>query len=66
MLLWSYSNFQEDAVSQSEKTRPNILFIQVDQLAPQALSAYGHPLVKTPNLDKLEDRSVVFENAYCN
>ena len=34
-------------------TKPNILLIMADQLAPQALSFYGNPVCKTPNLDKL-------------
>ena len=46
--------------------RPNILVIQADQLAPQALPVYGHPLVEAPNIQALADRGVVFENAYCN
>ncbi len=45
---------------------PNILFIQVDQLAARYLSFYGHRSVKTPNLDRLAARGMVFENAYCN
>jgi choline-sulfatase len=44
--------------------KPNILFIIADQLAAQFLSAYGHTLVKTPNLDRLAKSGVVFENAY--
>jgi choline-sulfatase len=46
------------------KSRPNILFIQADQLAASALAAYGHKLVKTPNLDRIAARGAVFENAY--
>ena len=46
--------------------RPNILVIQADQLAPQALPVHGHPLVEAPNIQALADRGVVFENAYCN
>ncbi len=46
--------------------RPNILFIMVDQLAPQVLSAYGGTGVRTPHLDRLAGDGVVFENAYCN
>jgi len=45
---------------------PNILLIMVDQLAPHFLSAYGHPLVKTPNVDRLCAEGVVFDAAYCN
>jgi len=46
--------------------RPNFLFIMFDQLAPQSLPVYGHPLVKTPHLESLAERGVVFDNAYCN
>lgn len=31
-----------------------------------ALSAYGHPMVRTPNIDRLAERGSLFENAYCN
>ena len=44
--------------------RPNILFIMADQLAANALAAYGHKLVKTPHLDRLAARGTLFENAY--
>lgn len=48
------------------KKSPNILFIMADQLVASALSAYGNPVVRTPNLDALAARGTVFENAYCN
>ena len=48
------------------KDAPNILVIQADQLTPSVLPTYGHPLVKTPHLDKLAADGVVFESAYCN
>lgn len=44
--------------------RPNVLFIAADDLRND-LACYGHPLVKTPHLDRLAARSVVFERAYC-
>ncbi|KIC11613.1 hypothetical protein RA19_06150 [Leisingera sp. ANG-M1] len=47
-------------------TRPNILFIQADQLAANALAAYGNQTVKAPNIDRLAQNGVVFENCYCN
>lgn len=46
--------------------RPNILIIQVDEMAQQALAVHGNKVAKTPNLDALAARSVVFDNAYCN
>ncbi len=47
-------------------SKPNILIVMVDQLAPAFLPVYGHPLVKAPNLEALAERGVVFESAYCN
>lgn len=45
---------------------PNILFIQVDQLAASFLPAYGNRVSITPNIDELAAQSVVFESAYTN
>ena len=47
-------------------TRPNFLIIQADQLTSQVLSAYGHPVAKTPHIDALAARGTVFRNAYCS
>ena len=38
-------------------TRPNILFIHVDQMHWQAMSAYGNPYVKTPAMDSCSQRA---------
>jgi len=46
--------------------QPNFLFIQADQLAANALSAYGNNTVKDPHIKALADEGVVFENCYCN
>ena len=45
-------------------SRPNILFIASDDLRPE-LGCYGVTQVKTPNLDRLARRGVVFTRAYC-
>ncbi len=47
-------------------SKPNILFIQVDQLTARSLRAYGNAFCISPNLDRLAEQGVVFENAYCN
>jgi choline-sulfatase len=43
---------------------PNFLIIMSDQHAPQFSGVYGHSLVETPNLDKIAEQGVVFDNAY--
>lgn len=42
----------------------NILFIMCDQLRFDYLSCYGHPHLKTPNIDALAAKGVRFDNAY--
>ena len=46
--------------------RPNVLFIAVDDLNDWIGCLGGHPDVKTPNLDRLAARGVLFERAYCS
>jgi arylsulfatase A-like enzyme len=42
----------------------NILFIMCDQLRWDYLSCYGHPHLRTPNIDALAARGVRFTRAY--
>lgn len=44
--------------------RPNVLFLVCDDLNCN-LDCYGHPLVESPNLDRLAERGVLFRQAHC-
>ena len=52
----------EPAQAQQER-RPNVLVIMADDLNND-MGTYGHPLVKTPNIDRLASRGVRFDRAY--
>ncbi len=45
--------------------KPNVLLICVDDLKP-LLGCYGDTIVKSPNIDRLATRGVLFEKAFCN
>ena len=49
---------------QGSEKRPNVLFIAVDDLRPE-MGCYGNRIVRTPNLDRLAARGIVFNHAYC-
>jgi len=53
------------AAQTDRKTAPNILFICSDQHSGRVMGPSGHPLAKTPNLDRLAAKGVTFTNAYC-
>ena len=46
--------------------RPNFLIIMSDEHGPMFSGTYGHPLVKTPSMDRLARRGATFDAAYCN
>lgn len=49
----------------SETDRPNILFIMSDDHASHALSCYGSVINRTPNLDRIADEGMRFDNCFC-
>ncbi|MDX1283372.1 MAG: sulfatase-like hydrolase/transferase, partial [Draconibacterium sp.] len=53
--------------TQKEKVveKPNVLFIAVDDLRPEA-TIYGQNHMVTPNLERLAESGVVFNNSFCN
>ena len=47
-----------------EVTPPNIVFIMSDDHAYQAISAYGHDLNDTPNIDRIANEGALFDKGF--
>ncbi len=45
---------------------PNFLVIMSDEHGSMFSSAYGHPIVRTPAMDRLAGEGTTFDAAYCN
>lgn len=45
--------------------RPNILFVMTDDQQYTQMSCAGHPVLETPNMDRLAAGGVRFDNAFC-
>lgn len=46
-------------------TRPNILFIMSDDHASHAMSCYGSNINATPNIDRIANEGIRFDNCFC-
>lgn len=58
------SLLSQPAAARKSIKRPNVLFIAIDDLRP-ALGCYGDKAAVTPNIDRLANRGMVFNRAYC-
>ncbi len=50
----------------TDAVRPNVLFITIDQWRADSFGAAGHPVVRTPNIDRLTAQGVRFTNHFAN
>ena len=51
--------------SQDNLKKPNVLLLYMDDLRPE-LSSYGATHIYSPNIDKLAEKGVQFNEAYAN
>ena len=47
-----------------KEIQPNIVFIMSDDHAFQAVSAYGHNLNNTPNIDRIAEEGAIFNKGF--
>ena len=52
------------ACGDAVQERPNIIFIMTDDHTTQAMSCYGGNLIETPNMDRLAEEGIRFDNCY--
>ena len=60
---WWHERSAEAALPPAAPGAPNVLVIVIDTLRADHVSAYGYPRSTTPNLDRLAQQGVLFENA---
>jgi hypothetical protein len=51
-------------VKPETRKRPNFVFFMPDEMRAESLACYGHPLVKTPNFDRLAREGVRFDQCH--
>ncbi|MGE4631640.1 MAG: sulfatase-like hydrolase/transferase, partial [Planctomycetota bacterium] len=65
ILAFPVSGFDgQEPPSDLSATRPNILFAIADDWGWPHASAYGDPVVQTPNFDRLAAEGVLFRRAF--
>lgn len=62
MIVWLFASALN---SHATDSKPNVLFISVDDLNDWIGCLGGHPQAKTPNFDRLAASGVLFTNAHC-
>ncbi|MHC5118639.1 MAG: sulfatase family protein [Planctomycetota bacterium] len=63
-LCCCFSAEQATAERESRQVRPNIVFFLADDISQEDFGCYGHPTIKTPNVDALAANGLRFDNAY--
>src|SRR4051812_23072858 len=56
--LFTASTFAADA------PRPNIVFVLVEDMRWDSMSCMGHPIAKTPNIDRIAKEGALFKNFF--
>jgi len=65
LLSHSLITAQASTPAEVKRTAPNVLIIAIDDLNDWVGCLGGHPQVKTPHIDRLAARGMLFANAHC-
>jgi len=67
LIAFSSCKEQKEAIALNEDkvvSQPNIVVLLCDDLGYGDISSFGHPIIKTPNLDKLAENGIKLTNFY--
>ncbi len=53
-----------NSASAQDRRPPNLVLFMADELRAESIACYGHPLVKTPNIDKLASEGTRFAQCH--
>ena len=63
--VWASSALPLRAESAASSPKPNLIFIYGEGHRWDCLSVAGHPILRTPNHDRIGREGVRFTNAFC-
>ncbi|MCI0486328.1 MAG: sulfatase [Blastocatellia bacterium] len=64
LLAFPLEAMSQRSSSATSASRPNIVFILIDDLRWDELGYAGHPFIKTPNIDRIAREGALFRNAF--
>ena len=64
MAAGGMSSAQGAAAASAQGKRPNIILLMTDQHRGDCIGADGHPVIHTPNLDRLAQEGAIFTSGY--
>ena len=60
LLILTYTSIGITISEQYHNKKPNIIILLMDDVGYGDLTCYGHPIIKTPNMDKLAEKGIRF------
>jgi len=66
LLLIAFVTLWNTTTAAYKKQQPNVLLILTDNQSYYELSCNGHKMIRTPNIDKVANEGVVFDNFYAS